>query len=190
MVGSFGGKVFLVSSRRIFTFDGLSRTASVKTEEQDSSQGKPATYIKGASLEKISLQILLSAELGVDVSREIEEFIALASAMQPGKLILGGAPVGQYQWLLTEVSVQYQTIDAGGKVREASLKLNLQEFVRPGVKKQDGGTSLAGGVSGGGSGGIAVSNPYKIGDPSAQEKAELKRPGSVGRLENAAARGG
>ena len=54
----------------IFTFDGLSRTASVKTEEQDSSQGKPATYIKGASLEKISLQILLSAELGVDVSRE------------------------------------------------------------------------------------------------------------------------
>ena len=135
-IASFNGKVFEVSSNKIYNFDGYTRAYSLDTEEQEQEGSKPSTYIKGESLETISFIISLDSRF-VDIESEIISWFSMCKAKKPDFFILGGKPVSSNKFLLKSVSESDSVIDNNGKKLKVKLDIKLDEFVRYGSKKKD-----------------------------------------------------
>lgn len=135
-LGSFSGKVFSVSSSKIYTFDEFSRSSSLSVEEQELDGSKPSSYIKGSGLDEISFNILLIAQKTVDIETEINSWIDIKDAAKPNVLVIGDKLVGKNKFLLVGVSIQESSFDIKGKYKRAKLQLSFKEFVRYGKKEE------------------------------------------------------
>jgi phage baseplate assembly protein W len=135
-IASFSGKVFEVSSNKIYNFEGYTRSYSLDVEEQEQEGAKSSSYIKGESLETISFNILMDARF-VDVDAEISSWIEICKSKKQDFFILGGKPVSSNKFLLKSISESDPVIDNNGKKLRVKLAIQLQEFVRYGKKKKD-----------------------------------------------------
>lgn len=146
-IASFSGKVFEVSSNKIYNFDGYTRAYSLDTEQQEQEGAKPSTYIKGESLETLSFNISFDARF-IDIESEVKSWFEICKSKKPDFFILGGKPVSSNKFLLKSVSESDSIIDNKGKKLKQKLDIKLEEFVRYGYKKQteSSDTSKSGGV--------------------------------------------
>ncbi|WP_459482125.1 phage tail protein [Clostridium saccharoperbutylacetonicum] len=142
-LGSFGNKTFEVSQNKIYTFDGYTRDISLGVEDQDVDGDKPSTYIKGIDLEKISFDIKLNQSSNIDVEKEINEWKSICESGSPYMLFLGNNPVSSNKFLLTGISLSDNFYTSNGKQVKTTLKLTFKEYVRAGVKKEEGTSSKA-----------------------------------------------
>ena len=131
-IAVFKNKTFQVSSKKVYTFDGLTWGGDIQAEAQDKLNSKPSTYIKGNGLKNMSFEILLKTSLNMNVRREIEDWEAIRDSLQSAIFMLGAKPLGTNKWLLKSVNISDTRIDNKGNLIEASLKLDFEEFVRPG----------------------------------------------------------
>lgn len=145
-IASFKGKVFEVSASRVNTFDGLTWGGSLDTESQEKLGNKPSTYIRGSTLDSLSFEIPLRADLGHNVRSEIEAWESIRDSKSPDVFILGSKPVGKNKWLLKTVTATDNQIDNAGQLLKATVKLEFEEYVRSG-KNQDKQKGTAGTVS-------------------------------------------
>lgn len=136
-LGGFAGKLFEVSSNKIYTFDDYSKSFSLNVESQEVDGDKPSTYIKGKGLQDPSISIKLRQASNVDVETEVEDWGNICEAGTPYMLFLGNNPVASNKFLLKKVNIS-DTNYFGGKLTKATLKLDLEEYVRAGVKKESG----------------------------------------------------
>lgn len=134
-IASFGSKVFTASRNKIYTFDGLTRSGSLNIEEQEVEGQKPSTYIKGSTLEDVSLSVKMFRNLGVNIENEIDSWMDIKDTAKPYILMMGNAPIGKNKFLLTDVSVQDNAINGQGKYIKATIQLQFKEFVRYGKNK-------------------------------------------------------
>jgi len=145
-LASFGKKVFLVSSNRIYTLSDFQYSSSLDTEKQDTSgnkststgkklskYNKPSTYVKGAGLNSLSFKIALNINLGVNPRNEIESWEDIKDAAIANAFILGKKALGYYKWLLIDIQVGGTVIDGKGNMLQAELSLKFDEYVRPGT---------------------------------------------------------
>jgi len=136
-IATYQGKVFQVSSRKLYTLAGFSLSGEIDTEAQEKVGDKPSTYIKGLGLDTISFQIPLSISFGHKIRAEIEFWQNVRDKRKPDVLLLGSKPVGKYKWLLKSVSVTGTEIDGRGELIKATIELQLEEYVRAGRKKEE-----------------------------------------------------
>ncbi|MBP1926841.1 hypothetical protein J2Z76_002711 [Sedimentibacter acidaminivorans] len=137
----FGGKIFTVSSNRIYTFDNLERSSELSIEEQELEGNKPSTYIKGPGLDKINFTIHFSSSSKLNIRDEIESWIRLKDNCKPHYIIIGEKIYGGNKYLLTNVSITEQEILYSGDISKANVKLDFVEYVRPGNKEVATSTS-------------------------------------------------
>ncbi|MCI1478124.1 MAG: phage tail protein [Clostridium beijerinckii] len=140
-LGSFSSKVFEVSQNKIYTFDEYSREISLNAEDQDVDGDKPSTYIKGINLEQVSFNIKLIQSSSIDVEAEINDWKNICEAGDPYMLFIGDNPVSNNKYLLTGISLSDNSYTAKGKQNKSTLKLTFKEYVRAGVKKEEGTSS-------------------------------------------------
>lgn len=140
-LGGFAGKIFEVSQNKIYTFDEDTNDMTVKTEEQEVDGDKPSTYIQGMGLETVSLNIKLKQSSSVDVDTEVDEWKAICSSMSPCYLWLGNKPVTNNRFLLTDINFSDKVYAYWGKLVQVTMKLTFKEYVRDGVKKEEGTSS-------------------------------------------------
>lgn len=131
-IAVFQNKNFQVSSNGIYTINGLTWGGDIQLEAQDKLNSKPSTYIKGMNLNNMSFEIPLKSSLGVNVRNEIEEWESIRDKVSPSIFILGTKPLGPNKWLLKSTNASNTIIDNKGTITEATLKLEFEEFVRPG----------------------------------------------------------
>lgn len=168
MIVSFGSLTF--DARR--PVSGYTQSMSLSTEAQDQEAGKPATLIKGAELEQQQFTVRLLRPMGVTPEGEIARYRRALEAASPQRLVVGGRVMGSYQWLLKSVSVKETTLDGRGRMVAASVELSFEEFVKAGAKTAKAGGSAAPGVA---DAGLTAGDAYKVGWPSAGEKAGKTR---------------
>lgn len=140
-LGGFGGKNFEVSSNKIYTFDEFANEISLSVEDQEVEGNKPSTYIKGMDLEKPSISLDIRQSSSVDVETEIKDWRSICYAATPYMLFIGNDPVSDNKYLLTKVSISDAVFLPNGKKIRCKLKLSFEEYVRQGVKKEEGTTS-------------------------------------------------
>lgn len=170
MIASFGSMTF--DAHR--PISGYTLTMSLNTEAQDQDDGKPATLIKGAGLEQQQFTVRLLRPMGVIPETEIARYRREVSRGSPRRLVLGGQVIGSHRWLLKSVNVKEVTLDARGRILAAAVELTFEEFVKLGKKEEAkaGGTGASGGAA---VAGLAANDAYKVGWPSAADKADKIR---------------
>ena len=131
-IAVFKNKTFKVSSKGVYTLNGLTWGGEIQAEAQDKLNSKPSTYIKGNGLKNMSFEIPLKRSLNNNVRKEIEDWEAIRDSLQSAIFMLGVKPLGANKWLLKSVNVSDTSIDNKGNLIEANLKLDFEEFVRPG----------------------------------------------------------
>lgn len=123
-VATYGSKVFTVSSNKIYTFNGLTRSAGYSVEEQENGTNKPKLKKKAPELENMSFNIELRAD-SVNVRAEIKSWIAMVG--ESHYFILGKDKYGSNKWKLTSVNVPDHEVGLEGELIKATLNLSFKE---------------------------------------------------------------
>jgi hypothetical protein len=144
-IATYQKKVFQVSNNSKYIMGDLAWSSALSSEAQEKLKSKPSTYIKGEALIPLSFTIPLLTSLGHDVRKEIESWQAILSKQSPDYFILGAKPIGKNKFLLKTVAVSETEIDGKGNLRKATLKIDLEEYVRAGKAEVKKDTSAVGG---------------------------------------------
>jgi hypothetical protein len=137
-IAIFANKTFEVNANKLYTFDGFQYASSLQTEKQDSTNGKPNTYIKGPDLDNVSFTIKLDVAFGIDPRREWEDWRAIMNSQITYPFILGGRPLSPYNFLLLGVTPSNVNFDNKGNILAMDLELKFDEFVHKGAAASTG----------------------------------------------------
>ena len=129
MIGTFGEVTFEVSADRVRTFDGLKRSGSARLASHDLIGRKPLLEFGGPGLETLSLNMTLSAFLGLDPVEEVKELRQMRDEGTAAPFTLNGEPQGTGLWVLESLSEDWKYIDNNGVPRQIDCALTLKEYV-------------------------------------------------------------
>ncbi len=175
MIGLFGKKVFEITTRKALIFNNLSYGESLKYENVDTSKGKPTTYVKGAELIKLSLDIACDVAIGLDPKAEFDDWRNIMNQAKAYKFILDGESIIENKLLLTSVNIADTKYDNKGKMLHCKLSLSFLEYIEePIVSTTNTNTP---GVSS-----ITAKDYYNINTTSPQRKADKRQGMPAGRL--------
>lgn len=131
-IGSFGDIVFEVSEKKTQTFKDFERSGSARWDEHEIIGHKPKSEFGGPGLEEISFTILLKVELGINPSKQLEKLRKMRDSGKAAPFIIGGKPISQNYWVITELSESYKVVDAKGNILVAEVNVDLKEYyVKP-----------------------------------------------------------
>ena len=129
MIGTFGEVTFEVSADRVRTFDGLKRSGSARLASHDLIGRKPLLEFGGPGLETLSLNMTLSAFLGLDPVEEVKELRQMRDEGTAAPFTLNVAPQGTGLWVLESLSEDWKYIDNNGVPQQIDCALTLKEYV-------------------------------------------------------------
>lgn len=125
-IGSFGEFVFEVNSDVVKTFDNFSLESESRWAEHDMINVKKRAEFLSDGDKKGSLDILLSAELGVNPVEERDLIYNLKATGAVEYLIIGTKIFGKFY--IKSISEEYKSIDGVGAIWEIKLKVTLNEY--------------------------------------------------------------
>lgn len=129
MIGSLGTLIFSVSDNRIFTFKNLKRELSANWSSTERIGLKPLPQFGGAKLQTLSLEITLSAWLGIKPREMLKKIEKMVEAGEANPLIIGENIVGEHEWIITKSSETWDYILNKGELVKAKVTINLQEYL-------------------------------------------------------------
>lgn len=129
MIGTFGSVNFEVSCNRIFTPFDEEMTAGNKAETKESANGKPQTVKKTPELRTHKFKLKVSEGLGVNAQATVDLWLQMAEDGAAEYINMGGKPLSVNKFLLKSASVGDIRRNGAGKLIEAMLSVDFQEFV-------------------------------------------------------------
>lgn len=130
MLAVFGSIVFQVSDDLIHTFKNFSRKEESRWTSHDRVQLKPALEYLGPGIGSVSFDIQLSAALGVNPRKELDQLVRMERSGEVHTFVIGNKPIGVQKWAMRGVSQNWEKLDDKGNVLKASVSITLEEYVR------------------------------------------------------------
>ena len=128
-IGNLGKLItFKVSSKKVLTFNDMTRKVSSRWAEHEVIRGKPKTEFLGAALQEVSLTIILSSMLGVKPRKTLERIRKAVEKGEHFTFVIGGKAVSKNKWKITEASETWDIIMSKGELVQAKLELTLSEY--------------------------------------------------------------
>lgn len=129
MIGTLGKKiVFEVSDERVFTWSSMSREVAGRWASHTVMGVKPKSEFMGAENQSITIQITLSAALGVRPRAMLEQIEAMVEAGEAEYFIVGSKPVGKNPFRITASSETWDKVFNRGELYKATLSITLEEY--------------------------------------------------------------
>lgn len=129
IVGCLGSVVFTVSRSTVRTLNKLVWSGSARYAVHQRHLGNALTEFTGLDPEKITFEMILTSELGVDPMAETEHIAFLMRAGAAMPLVVGSRFYGKARWTITNFSMKEQAFSPGGSVSAATVSVSLQEYV-------------------------------------------------------------
>ena len=129
IVGCLGDVIFTVSRSVVRTLDNMTWSGSARYATHERHLTNALTEFTGLDPDKITFDILLSAELGVD---PIAEGVKLWNIERSGRavpLTVGTKGYGKYRWNITKHEMKMKTFYKNGDVHTATVSVSLQEYL-------------------------------------------------------------
>ena len=136
VVGAIGARslrdviVFEVSSRRVLTFNDLSRRNTTRFADHNTLLRKPISQFVGPELDNMDLSIILHSHLGVNPQAEFNKLIQIQRSGQVVTFIVGRQVLGVFRWRIENLGIPYDRIDPDGFCRSSEVSLSLREYAR------------------------------------------------------------
>ena len=129
MIGTLGTKiVFEVSDEKVLTFASMTREISGRWAEHEALGVKPKPEFLGPGLQTGTLEITLSATLGVKPRDELEAVEEMVESGAAEYLTIGNKPVGRNPFRLVSSSETWGTVYSRGELARATLSITLGEY--------------------------------------------------------------
>ena len=129
VVGCLGSIVFQVSESTVRTLDNLAWSGSARYAVHNRHLTHALTEFVGLDPDKITFDILLSAELGVDPIAEVVKLWNIERSGRAVPLTVGTKGYGKYRWNITKHEMKMKTFYGNGDVHTATVSVSLQEYL-------------------------------------------------------------
>lgn len=128
-IGCFGELIFSVSSRRIFTLDGISGSTGSEWATHNVIGGKPKSEKTGVKLKKYKFTVTLDSKFGEPPRVMLALIHKMVEEGRVEYLIIGSSPVGMCQYKMTDASEEWECVTSGGKLVRCKVEITLEEYV-------------------------------------------------------------
>ena len=129
-LGNWGTAViFSVSDQKVLTYNNMSRTVGASWATHSRIGAKDQVEYLRPNLQKLTFDISLDFNYGVDPRAIIERMERAAEWGEIHYFIVGGRPVGRLPWRLTSVSEAWETIYNNGALTNAKLTISMEEYL-------------------------------------------------------------
>lgn len=127
-IGYMGTIPFIVSEDYLRTPSDVQRSGSGRWHEHSLILKKPVQEFGGPNLEQIQFNIQLIKSYGMNPTKELESLRQYRDNGVAFPLVIGGKPVSQTYWVLTDMSEGDMYFDAYGKLISVTASLTLKEY--------------------------------------------------------------
>ena len=128
-IGNLGKLItFKVSSKKVLTFNDMTRKISGRWAVHEVIRGKPKSEFLGAALQEVSLTVMLSSSLGVKPRKTLERIRKAVEKGEHFTFVIGGKPVSKNKWKITEASEAWDIVMSKGELIQAKVELTLSEY--------------------------------------------------------------
>lgn len=128
-VGCLGDVIFTVSRSVVRTLDNMTWSGSARYATHERHLTHALTEFTGLDPDKITFDILLSAELGVDPIAEVVKLWNMERGGRAVPLTVGTKGYGKYRWNITKHDMKMKTFYPNGDVHTATVSVSLQEYL-------------------------------------------------------------
>ena len=129
-VGNWGTAIiFSVSDQKVLTYNNMSRTVGASWATHSRIGLKDQVEYLRPNLQKLTFEIALDFNYGVDPRAIIERLERAAELGEVHPFIVGGKPVGRLPWRLTSTSEAWEKIYNNGALTNAKLNITLEEYL-------------------------------------------------------------
>ena len=129
IVGCLGDVIFTVSKDVVRTLDNMVWSGSARYAVHERHLTHALTEFTGLDPDKITFDILLSAELGVDPIAEVVKLWNIERSGRAVPLTVGTKGYGKYRWNILKHDMKMKTFYANGDVHTATVSVSLQEYL-------------------------------------------------------------
>ena len=119
---------FSVSEDMVLTFRNMNRTVGSAWATHSRIGLKDQVEYLRPNLQKVTFEIALDANYGVDPRAIIERMERASELGEIHPFIIGGRPVGRLCWRLTTVGEAWETIYNNGALTNAKLNITMEEY--------------------------------------------------------------
>ncbi len=127
--GSFMGKTFTVSSKKILTPSNLSGSTGADFAAHERVGKKARSQYLGPKLKSYSLDLLLRAQDGVNPRSILKYFQKKSEEGKADYFVVGRSPLSQYPFKITDVSDEWDAVIVGGALVECKITLKIEEYL-------------------------------------------------------------
>ena len=128
-IGSFMGRTFTVSDRRIFTPSNLKGQSGSDWATHDRTGAKARSQWIAPKLKSYSFDLLLRAQDGASPRSTLEHFQSCAENCVADYFIVGNAPISSYPFKITDVSDEWAAVLHSGALVECKVTLTIEEYL-------------------------------------------------------------
>ncbi len=128
IIGTFGSISFEVSSKRIKTFDNLTRNGDARWAIHENLLVKPVPEFIGPGQDELNFTIRLSAYQKVNPILELDKLRAFKNAGKVAPFVLGGRSVSSSHWYIEKLGEAITTVNGKGLIITAEADLTLKEY--------------------------------------------------------------
>lgn len=129
VIGFLGDIMFQVSDKTVLTLDNWKWSGSARYEVHNRHNYHALTEYTGMDPDKITFDMTLLAELGVDPMREIVKLWKYEREGIAVSLTVGTHGYGKYRWNVTNHEMTVMYTDPKGNLRGAIVSVTLQEYM-------------------------------------------------------------
>ena len=127
-LGSYLGKTFTVSDRKIFTPSSLQGSTGGEWASHDIIGNKSQSQFVAPKLRSYQFDIMLRAQDGVPPRKTLRFFQQAAEEGMVDHFIIGNAPLSPYPFKLVSVSDSWDAVLSGGVLIECRVSLQIEEY--------------------------------------------------------------
>lgn len=129
IVGCLGSVIFTVSDSTVCTVDNLVWSGSARYAVHQRHGGSALTEFTGLDPDKLTFDMTMTAELGVNPASEINHLAAMKQIGAAVPFVLGNQIYGKFRWTITNLQVKSKFFDARGNLYAAAVSVTLQEYL-------------------------------------------------------------
>lgn len=130
IIGCLGDIVFQTSEDVVRTLDSMVWSGSARYAVHNRHGANALTEFTGLDPDKITFNITLCADLGVDPMAEMAKLWDLERSGRAVPLTVGTKCYGKYRWTIVSSKMKPAAHFVNGDVHTATVSVSLQEYLR------------------------------------------------------------